>query len=102
MYWKGYTREAAAQSLLDIIQRLSGKAYIFRPIDIRLKRQARLDLVEIVKELPGLGYEVSQLQYFVSCTRNSLTFCSAGSSERLFYFPLALLSSVYLRRNSYP
>jgi len=60
MYWKGYSRERAAQDLLDIVQTLSKKAYVFEPIESSAKQLITKQIKYIQEELQKVGLAVSR------------------------------------------
>jgi len=56
-----YTRERAAQDLLEVAHRLSHKSYVFRSVDSGVKEEAIDGLDCIRGELLKLGYTVSTI-----------------------------------------
>lgn len=62
MYWQHYTREQAAQDLLNVSNRLSHRSHVFRPIDPVIKLQAIEKLTRTSEKLSQIGYTVGQLE----------------------------------------
>ncbi|GAA5983504.1 hypothetical protein JCM5350_000254 [Sporobolomyces pararoseus] len=56
MYWRHYTRERAAQDLLNVSNRLSHRSHVFRPIDPVIKLQTIEKLTRTSKKLSQIGY----------------------------------------------
>ncbi|GAA5983535.1 hypothetical protein JCM5350_000265 [Sporobolomyces pararoseus] len=89
MYWKKYTREKAAQQLLNISHRLSDEAFIFRPIEDSLVDQFSQELETTRGELIELGYpeDCTTLKHISSVlsTLQNLEPAPAKDSARLSF-----------------
>ena len=65
MNWQEHRCDRAARKILDISNRLSNRAWIYRRIDRKVLEQAIDDLVDVESDLLILGFTVSDLRLAV-------------------------------------